>query len=45
MKKNYMAPQTEATEIFANQVLMASPGGYTNPNLGWGGDGYNGEGL
>jgi hypothetical protein len=27
MKKNYIAPQTEAMEIFANQVLMASPGG------------------
>ena len=27
MKKNYIAPQTEAIEIFANQVLMASPGG------------------
>ena len=27
MKKSYIAPQTEAMEIFANQVLMASPGG------------------
>jgi hypothetical protein len=27
MKKNYIAPQTEAMEIFTNQVLMASPGG------------------
>ena len=27
MKKSYIAPQTEAIEIFANQVLMASPGG------------------
>jgi len=27
MKKVYIAPQTEAMEIFANQVLMASPGG------------------
>ena len=26
MKKSYIAPQTEAMEIFANQVLMASPG-------------------
>ena len=26
MKKNYMAPQTEAIEVFASQVLMASPG-------------------
>lgn len=28
MKKNYIAPQTEAIEVFASQVLMASPGGY-----------------
>ena len=27
MKKVYIAPQTEAMEVFANQVLMASPGG------------------
>ena len=26
MKKVYIAPHTEAMEIFANQVLMASPG-------------------
>jgi hypothetical protein len=29
MKKVYLAPQTEAIEILANQVLMASPGGAT----------------
>ena len=27
MKKVYLAPQTEATEVIANSVLMASPGG------------------
>ena len=27
MKKSYIAPQTEAMEILANNVLMASPGG------------------
>ena len=26
MKKNYMAPQTEAIEVLVDQVLMASPG-------------------
>ena len=45
MKKVYIAPQTEAMEIFANQVLMASPGGgYKNPNLGMGSGTYNGAG-
>ena len=43
MKKVYVAPQTEAIEILADKVLMASPGvaGYT---LQWGGEGYAGEG-
>ena len=27
MKKVYLAPQTEAMEIFADKVLMASPQG------------------
>ena len=27
MKKVYIAPQTEAIEILADKVLMASPGG------------------
>lgn len=27
MKKVYLAPQTEATELIANTVLMASAGG------------------
>ena len=32
MKKNYIAPHTEAIEVFASQVLMASPGGSPNFN-------------
>ena len=44
MKKVYLAPQTEAIEVIANGVLMVSPGGgYTDPNLGYGGD--TGSGL
>jgi hypothetical protein len=40
MKKVYIAPQTEAMEIFANQVLMASPGGSGNFDMMYGsGDG------
>ena len=41
MKKNYIAPQTEAIEIFASQVLMASPTGAGNFDMmyGTGGDG------
>jgi hypothetical protein len=42
MKKVYVAPQTEAIEVLADKVLMASPGaGYT---LQWGGEGYDGQG-
>ena len=42
MKKVYVAPQTEAIEVLADKVLMASPGaGYT---LQWGGDSYDGQG-
>ena len=45
MKKNYIAPQTEAIELLASNVLMASPGGgFVSPHVGWGGDGYNGSG-
>ena len=44
MKKNYIAPQTEAITVIANSVLMASPGGYTNPNLGFGGESGSGFG-
>jgi hypothetical protein len=29
MKKSYIAPQTEAIELLADTVLMASPGGST----------------
>ena len=40
MKKVYIAPQTEAMEILANNVLMASPGGAGNFNMMYGsGDG------
>ena len=44
MKKSYIAPQTEAITVIANGVLMASPGGYTNPNLGFGGESGSGFG-
>lgn len=46
MKKVYVAPQTEAIEILADKVLMASPGGggYTNPNIEMGTGAYNGTG-
>jgi hypothetical protein len=44
MKKNYIAPQTEAIEVIANTVLMASPGGYVNPHIGTGTGIYNGSG-
>ena len=43
MKKNYIAPQTEAIELLgANAIMVGS--GFTNPNVEWGGDGYNGPG-
>ena len=42
MKKNYIAPQTEAIEVFASQVLMASPGGSTNFNGMFGNGGGGG---
>ena len=45
MKKVYIAPQTEAIELLASNVLMASPGGgFVSPHVGWGGEGYNGSG-
>lgn len=45
MKKVYVAPQTEAIELLADTVLMASPGGgYTNPNIEMGTGVYNGTG-
>ena len=45
MKKIYLTPQTEAITVIANGVLMASPGnGYTDPNLGYGGESGSGFG-
>ena len=46
MKKVYVAPQTEAIELLADTVLMASPGGndYVNPNIGMGTGSFNGSG-
>ena len=37
-----MAPQTEAIELLGTNAIMA--GSYTNPNMGWGGEGYDGPG-
>ena len=40
MKKAYLAPRTEAMELIASTVLMASPGGNTTFDLMYGsGDG------
>jgi len=41
MKKVYITPQTEAIQVIANTVLMASPGGSGNFDMmyGSGGDG------
>ena len=44
MKKAYLAPQTEAMEIFANQVLMASPQGVGNFDMMYG-SGSDGGGM
>ena len=45
MKKVYLAPRTEAMELIASTVLMASPGGgYTNPNIGMGTGSFDGSG-
>ena len=45
MKKVYVAPRTEAMELIASTVLMASPGGgFTNPNIDMGAGSYNGQG-
>lgn len=44
MKKNYIAPQTEAMEILANNVLMASPTGAGNFDMMYG-SGGNGGGM
>lgn len=45
MKKNYIAPQTEAIEVFASQVLMASPVGGANFNMMYGNGGGDGGGM
>ena len=45
MKKNYIAPQTEAIEIFASQVLMASPVGGAKFNMMYGNGGGDGGGM
>lgn len=42
MKKVYLAPQTEAIELLADTVLMASPGG-TTYNLLYGTSGQGGS--
>jgi hypothetical protein len=46
MKKVYVAPQTEAIEILADKVLMASPGGpgFVAPHVGMGTGTFNGAG-
>ena len=43
MKKNYIAPQTEAIELLGANAIM-SGSGFVSPHVGWGGDGYNGSG-
>ena len=45
MKKVYIAPQTEAMEIFANQVLMASPTGTGNFDMMYGSGSGDGGGM
>ena len=45
MKKVYIAPQTEAMEIFANQVLMASPQGIGNFDMMYGTGSGDGGGM
>jgi hypothetical protein len=42
MKKVYIAPQTEAIEVIANTVLMASPGGTGNFSMMYGNSGDGG---
>ena len=42
MKKNYIAPQTEAIELLGANAIMAGSGSYTSPvgGIGTGGGGY-----
>ena len=44
MKKNYIAPQTEAIKLLGENAIMAvSPGGgFTPPHVGVGSGSYNG---
>ena len=42
MKKAYLAPRTEAMELIASTVLMASPGGNTTFDLMYGQGGNGG---
>jgi hypothetical protein len=44
MKKSYLAPRTEAMELIASTVLMASGGGFKNPNIDMGAGSYDGVG-
>ena len=43
MKKAYLAPRTEAMELIASSVLMASPGGNTTFDLMYGQGGKGGS--
>lgn len=46
MKKVYIAPQTEAIKLLSENAIMAVsvPGGFTDPDVVWGGNGYTGAG-
>lgn len=43
MKKSYLAPQTEAIQLLADGVLMASPGGATTFDFMYGNAGQGGS--
>ena len=43
MKKNYIAPQTEAIELLGANAIM-SGSGFVSPNVKWGGSDYTGQG-
>ncbi len=45
MKKVYVAPQTEAIEILADKVLMASPTGISNFDMMYGSGTGDGGGM
>ena len=47
MKKVYLAPQTEAIQLLGENAIMAvslGGGGFTDPDLGYGGAGSGGFG-